>query len=193
MNESPRCGALSFLVVFDILFLPVREKRSRKTYRFLLVSDGLDRSFENYLFRCSSTVEQLPVKELVVGSSPTTGAKLEDTSSPPRGGVYPAPSLLWCGAPQRVNWLHMQFFMAKKELAGGVVHKMPADLRKAIISAPPARSIWDDITPLARNEWICWVISGKKAETRIIRIEKALSKLKGGMRRPCCWAGCPHR
>ena len=81
MNESPRCGALSFLVVFDILFLPVREKRSRKTYRFLLVSDGLDRSFENYLFRCSSTVEQLPVKELVVGSSPTTGAKKLDTNS----------------------------------------------------------------------------------------------------------------
>jgi uncharacterized protein YdeI (YjbR/CyaY-like superfamily) len=53
--------------------------------------------------------------------------------------------------------------------------------------------VWNDITPLARNEWICWVISGKKVGTRNIRIEKALSKLKGGMRRPCCWAGCPHR
>ncbi len=83
--------------------------------------------------------------------------------------------------------------MAKKEIATGTVHTLPADLRKALISTPAARAVWEDVTPLARNEWICWVISGKKAETRIIRIEKALSKLKGGMRRPCCWSGCIHR
>ena len=81
----------------------------------------------------------------------------------------------------------------KKEVSSGMVHTMPADLRKAIDSVPKAQAIWKDITPLARNEWICWVTSGKKSETRNIRIEKALSKLKGGMRRPCCWAGCPHR
>lgn len=74
-----------------------------------------------------------------------------------------------------------------------MVHTLPADLKKALASVPKAQAVWDDITPLARNEWICWVISGKKAETRNIRIEKALSKLKSGMRRPCCWAGCPHR
>jgi uncharacterized protein YdeI (YjbR/CyaY-like superfamily) len=73
------------------------------------------------------------------------------------------------------------------------VHGMPADLRKALASDREALAVWQDITPLARNEWICWVRSGKKAETRIIRITKALSKLSGGMRRPCCWAGCPHR
>lgn len=72
-------------------------------------------------------------------------------------------------------------------------HKMPADLRKAITTHKEVSELWEDITPLARNEWICWVISGKKAETRDIRIKKALSKMKGGMRRPCCWAGCPHR
>lgn len=83
--------------------------------------------------------------------------------------------------------------MTKKEISGGVVHKLPADLREALVSAPAALSVWQDITPLARNEWICWVTSGKKAETRNIRINKALSKMKGGMRRPCCWAGCPHR
>jgi len=83
--------------------------------------------------------------------------------------------------------------MTSKKLAGGVAHKLPADLREAIIREPAARVVWEDITPLARNEWICWVISGKKAETRGIRIKKALSKLKGGMRRPCCWAGCTHR
>lgn len=73
------------------------------------------------------------------------------------------------------------------------VHKMPADLKKALAFAPMASAVWKDITSLARNEWICWITSGKKSETRSIRINKALSKLKGGMRRPCCWAGCPHR
>lgn len=72
-------------------------------------------------------------------------------------------------------------------------HTLPGDFRKAISSVPAVKTLWEDITPLARNEWICWVISGKKVETRGIRIEKAISKMKGGMRRPCCWIGCIHR
>ena len=83
--------------------------------------------------------------------------------------------------------------MTKNLIAGGTVHKLPADLKKAIVSAPKVRALWTDISPLARNEWICWVISGKLAETRDIRIKKALSKMGGGMRRPCCWSGCIHR
>ncbi|HLC32748.1 MAG TPA: YdeI/OmpD-associated family protein [Candidatus Nanoarchaeia archaeon] len=83
--------------------------------------------------------------------------------------------------------------MTKKEMSASTVHKLPEDLRKAIISTPLAKKMWKAITPLARNEWICWVTSGKKTETRNIRIKKAISKLKGGMRRPCCWPGCPHR
>lgn len=83
--------------------------------------------------------------------------------------------------------------MAKEKISSGKMHKMPDDLRKTVASNSKVQKLWDDITPLARNEWICWVISGKKAETRDIRIEKALSKMRGGMRRPCCWAGCPHR
>ena len=77
--------------------------------------------------------------------------------------------------------------------AGGPVHEMPADLWKVLASDKAARAVWTDITPLARNEWICWITSGKKLETRGIRINRALSKMRGGMRRPCCWAGCPHR
>lgn len=80
-----------------------------------------------------------------------------------------------------------------KEKTKGALHTMPADLQKALTTDWKARATWEDITPLAHNEWICWVTSGKKSETRGIRIQKALSKLKGGMRRPCCWAGCPHR
>ena len=83
--------------------------------------------------------------------------------------------------------------MTDKKIQSGMVHSMPTDLKNALLSVPKAQRVWEDITPLARNEWICWVISGKKAETRDIRIKKAISKLKGGMRRPCCWAGCIHR
>ncbi|MBS3902920.1 MAG: YdeI/OmpD-associated family protein [Anaplasmataceae bacterium] len=82
----------------------------------------------------------------------------------------------------------------KKEGSVNVPHKVvPEDLKKAIEAVPKVEKLWEDITPLAKNEWICWVISGVKAETRVIRIEKAISKMKSGMRRPCCWAGCPHR
>lgn len=83
--------------------------------------------------------------------------------------------------------------MATKTKGGPAHTSVPQDLRKAIASVPKAQALWDDITPLAKSEWICWVISGVRAETRGIRIEKALSKMKSGMRRPCCWAGCPHR
>jgi len=74
-----------------------------------------------------------------------------------------------------------------------MMHILPLDLKQALASNPKTQALWEDITPLARNEWICWVVSGKKAETRNIRIDKAISKLMGGMRRPCCWAGCQHR
>ncbi len=73
------------------------------------------------------------------------------------------------------------------------LHQLPADLKNILTSSPKAKAVWDDITPLAKNEWICWVTSAKKEETRKIRLQKALSKLTSGMRRPCCWEGCSHR
>jgi uncharacterized protein YdeI (YjbR/CyaY-like superfamily) len=81
----------------------------------------------------------------------------------------------------------------KKNLSGGTAHEMPADLRKALTADPAARAKWEDITPLARNEWICWVVSVKQAETRKQHVARVCSELKEGMRRPCCWAGCMHR
>ena len=70
---------------------------------------------------------------------------------------------------------------------------MPADLRRALLADPAALAKWEDITPLARNEWICWTIAVKKPETRSQHVERVCSELKEGMRRPCCWPGCPHR
>jgi uncharacterized protein YdeI (YjbR/CyaY-like superfamily) len=83
--------------------------------------------------------------------------------------------------------------MTKQKISSGTVHKLPADLRRELISDPAARAKWEDITPLARNEWICWTISVKLTETRKQHVKRVCSELKEGMRRPCCWAGCSHR
>ena len=82
--------------------------------------------------------------------------------------------------------------MAKK-ISSGTVHELPADLRKALAADAKALAAWEDITPLARNEWICWTVSVKKAETRAEHVGRVVSELKEGMGRPCCWPGCPHR
>lgn len=80
-----------------------------------------------------------------------------------------------------------------KPISNGIVHKAPADLRKVLSVTSKALNTWEDITPLARNEWICWIESAKQQETRGRRIRIAKENLTTGKRRPCCWAGCPHR
>jgi uncharacterized protein YdeI (YjbR/CyaY-like superfamily) len=79
------------------------------------------------------------------------------------------------------------------EIPGGVVHDLPEGLEKALRQQPNALATWFDITPLARNEWICWILSAKKQATRDKRIAWGCSNLTEGKRRPCCWPGCPHR
>jgi hypothetical protein len=81
----------------------------------------------------------------------------------------------------------------KPEISGGVVHELPDDLRETLASDADALALWEGITPLARNEWICWTISVKKPETRKEHVERVRTELKEGMRRPCCWYGCIHR
>lgn len=83
--------------------------------------------------------------------------------------------------------------MSAKEISGGVAHDMPGDLRKALASDKAALAAWEDITPLARNEWICWTISVKTPAKRDEHVGRVISELKEGMRRPCCWIGCTHR
>ncbi len=79
------------------------------------------------------------------------------------------------------------------KISNGVAHELPTDLRKALTSDPKALAAWENITPLARNEWVCWVASVKKAETRKEHVQRTVSELKEGTRRPCCWMGCVHR
>lgn len=83
--------------------------------------------------------------------------------------------------------------MTTNQITGGVVHEMPTDLRKALRSNKAALERWESLTPLARNEWICWTINVKTDETRKKHVERVITELLEGIRRPCCWIGCIHR
>ena len=83
--------------------------------------------------------------------------------------------------------------MARQEIAGGTVHDLPADLREVLIANPRVLTLWEEITPLARNEFICWVEDAKQLKTRERRIQRTCEELLEGKRRPCCWIGCIHR
>ena len=83
--------------------------------------------------------------------------------------------------------------MEASAIPGGVVHDLPADLREGLAASDTALEAWNDITPLARNEFICWVEDARRAPTRERRIRRTREELEEGMRRPCCWPGCSHR
>ena len=76
---------------------------------------------------------------------------------------------------------------------GGVVHELPADLRATLLGNTTALAAWQDITALARNEFICWVEDAKQQATRDRRIRRTQEELEEGKRRQCCWPGCKHR
>ena len=78
-------------------------------------------------------------------------------------------------------------------MSGGTVHTLPKDLRAALIDNATGIEAWQDITPLARNEFICWVEDAKQDKTREHRTQRTVEELNEGQRRPCCWPGCTHR
>jgi hypothetical protein len=75
----------------------------------------------------------------------------------------------------------------------GTVHQSPDDLRLSIEADPELLALWRSLTPLGRNEFVCWVLDAKQVKTRARRIERTGEELREGKRRPCCWAGCIHR
>ncbi len=83
--------------------------------------------------------------------------------------------------------------MTTHKISAGVAHKVPVDLRAILSVSPKVHLVWEDLTPLARNEWLCWIIDAKKLETRERRKRIMSENLIAGKRRPCCWVGCPHR
>ncbi len=75
----------------------------------------------------------------------------------------------------------------------GVVHNAGPDLESAVRSAPEVFALWQKLTPLGRNEFICWVDDAKQPRTRERRIQRTGEELLEGKTRPCCWVGCIHR
>ncbi|WP_419814321.1 YdeI/OmpD-associated family protein [Glacieibacterium sp.] len=75
----------------------------------------------------------------------------------------------------------------------GTVHEAAADLQAAIRADPGILALWEGLTPLGRNEFICWVEDARQAGTRQRRIVRTVEELQDGKKRPCCWAGCIHR
>lgn len=75
----------------------------------------------------------------------------------------------------------------------GTVHRAADDMREAISARPQVLELWQGLTPLARNEFICWVDDARQEKTRARRIRRTSEELLEGKRRPCCWAGCIHR
>lgn len=80
-----------------------------------------------------------------------------------------------------------------QNVATGVNHRVPKDMREALTANIKVLEIWNGLTPLARNEWICWVTIVKKSETRESHLKRLVEDLQKGKKRPCCWPGCPHR
>lgn len=84
--------------------------------------------------------------------------------------------------------------MNTSTLSVGTIHdKLPADFKKVLDKNPKARATWEDITPLARNEFLCWLENATLNETKLRRLKRAEEELAEGKRRPCCWIGCIHR
>lgn len=81
----------------------------------------------------------------------------------------------------------------KKKLSGGVVHQLPTDLTEALTSNNKVADLWEALTPIGRNEFICWVEDAKQEKTRLKRVNRAVEELLEGQKRPCCWVGCIHR
>lgn len=82
---------------------------------------------------------------------------------------------------------------APTKLPGGTVHELPDDLRQALEVDKSASERWENLTSLARNEWICWSISVRQQKTRDDHVRRVIEELLQGIRRPCCWLGCTHR
>lgn len=79
------------------------------------------------------------------------------------------------------------------EIAGGLVHEVPEDLANALRVEAEVLSLWQSLTPIGRNEFICWIEDARQEKTRVKRIHRAVEELLEGKKRPCCWVGCIHR
>ncbi len=80
-----------------------------------------------------------------------------------------------------------------KTITEKLPHTLTKNIKEVLISNPDVLSTWKTLTPLAQNEWTCWVNIVKKKETKEEHLARLCEDLRNGKRRPCCWPGCPHR
>lgn len=83
--------------------------------------------------------------------------------------------------------------MSAKIILNDILHTVPADLQTMLDSSTTLTQKWSALTPLAKNEWICWVTIVKKPETRAAHLVRLREEVTAGKTLPCCWPGCPHR
>jgi len=97
------------------------------------------------------------------------------------------------GSMQTIGCAHISVANMTKKISGGLVHRLPPDLAVALTGPKEVAGLWEGLTPIARNEFICWVEDAKQTKTRARRIKRTVEELLEGKKRPCCWAGCIHR
>ena len=80
-----------------------------------------------------------------------------------------------------------------KKPTNNFLHEIPKDIQAVLDVNKDILRLWESLTPLARNEWICWVTIVKKEEVRKEHVQRLQEDISKGKKRPCCWPGCPHR
>jgi hypothetical protein len=83
--------------------------------------------------------------------------------------------------------------MQNQKILSGILHSISSDMQEVLQNNTNILEKWNNLTPIQRNEWICWVTIVKKEETRQKHISRMLEELELGKKTPCCWPGCPHR
>lgn len=129
---------------------------------------------------------KLPTRAMTTVEGTLAGAPFKATLEPDGNGSH------WLKVPKALreaanvepgDSVALEIAPSDKELEPTV----PADLRKALADNPAAKAAWDAATTVARRDWIAWMTSGKKADTRGKRLASAIDMLGNGKKRVCCF------
>lgn len=139
-----------------------------------------------FLVLPASASEKLPTRSMTTVDGTLNGESFQATLEPDGQGSHwlkVTKALREAAGAEVGDTVSLEIAPVEKEPEP----KLPTDLRKALAANAAAKATWSDITPVARRDWIAWITSGKKAETRGKRIDTAIDKLASGMRRACCF------
>ena len=129
---------------------------------------------------------KLPTRSMVTVDGTLNGAAFQATLEPDGEGSHwlkVEKTLREAAGVETGDMVELEVAPVEKEPEP----KVPADLKQALGANAAANATWKDITAIARRDWIHWITSGKKAETRVKRIDVAIDKLACGNRRACCF------